>query len=78
MLEKILKFLWVIQIVNNLERQKRGLKLLGCKAKFAIRINPYNPLSYFVFLIETIRCLFLYGFINTWEDMKRLKIFKWY
>lgn len=48
---KILKFLKIIQEVDNEERHNKGLKRLGKGCFTARRLNIFNPLSYVVLLV---------------------------
>ena len=52
--EKIQKFLLalkIVQVVDNKERNRKGLKRLGKGYFKAYRLNPYNPLSYLLILV---------------------------
>jgi len=75
-MKDILKFLKIVQVVSNEERNKNGLKRLGKGYFNAYRLNPYNPLSYIVFLFSIPITILLYGFIGLFE--KFINPFKWY
>ncbi len=73
-----LKALQIIQIVSNEERHKKGLKKLGRGYLEAIRINPYNPLSYIFVIIIFIGGILTYGFLGFCDQMgKNKNPFKW-
>ena len=71
MMRDILKFLWIIQEVNNKDRK------LGKGFSTARRINPYNPLSYIALPIIIIVGLILFGIIGFWDQIDRSNPFKW-
>jgi len=58
---KLLQFLKIVQIVNNHDRSKQGLKILGRGHSKAHRLNPYNPLSYLTVIITIIVGTILFG-----------------
>ena len=75
MIKKILKNLFILQVVSNTERRKKGLKTLGNGFSDSIRLNPYNPLSYIIFLILVIWAIVMYGLVGLYKDLKNP--FKW-
>jgi len=76
-LQKILLFLRVVEIVSNDERKKNGLKRLGKGFREALRLNPYNPLSYIVFILMIVVGLFMYGLVGLFEKVAVNNPFKW-
>jgi len=77
MFSKILKYLFILQIISNKERQNQGLKKLGRGYYEAYRINPYNPLSYIVLIIILIGGVLAFGFIGIWKEIATRNPFKW-
>jgi hypothetical protein len=63
-ISKILKHLYVLQIVSNEERVKQGLPRLGRGYFDAYRFNPYNPLSYIIVIIYLIVGVVMFGFVG--------------
>ena len=41
------------------------------------RINPYNPLSYFVIIFGLILALILFGALGMWREVDIRNPFKW-
>ena len=76
MIEKILKYLKVLQIVSNDERHEKGLKRLGRGYSEAHRINRYNPLSYIIIIIAAVIVIILFGFVGLFEQII-INPFKW-
>lgn len=76
-MKKILKFLKVTQYVSNEERQKQGLKKLGRGFFTAHRMNPWNPLSYFIIIIVILVGIILFGIIGFWKHVDIENPFKW-
>lgn len=74
-MKDILKSLKIVQVVSNEERHKNGLKRLGKGYFNAYRFNPYNPLSYIVFIISIPILILLYGILGLFE--KIYNPFKW-
>lgn len=74
---EILKFLLIIQEVSNEERRKNGLKRLGKGYFTALRFNPYNPLSYILYLVIIFVGMLFYGIIGFWERIDHYNPFKW-
>ena len=75
MIDKILIKLFILQIVSNEQRRKDGLKYLGKGCFNAYRLNPYNPLSYIVFVIYTIIGILMFGFVGILDRFENP--FKW-
>lgn len=76
-MRKILKNLYILQIVSNKDREKQGLKRLGHGHNESFRFNPYNPLSYIVFITVLIFGIFILGPVGTWKEFKSIRPFKW-
>lgn len=74
-MEKILLALKIIQEVDNKERRKQGLKYLGRGFSTAVRVNPYNPLSYILIITAIPILIIVYGVREVFSDSKN--IFKW-
>lgn len=80
-MKKLLIKLYIVQVVSNEERHKKGLKKLGRGFFNAHRLNPFNPLSYVLValviptLIPTL--ILLYGFVGMWEQTDIRNPFKW-
>lgn len=74
-MKDILKSLKIVQVVSNEERNKNGLKRLGKGYFNAYRLNPYNPLSYVVFIVSIPIIFLLYGIVGLFE--KVTNPFKW-
>jgi len=56
-----------VQIANNEERHKRGLKRIGQGYSKAYRLNLLNPLSYIFCGIAIPILLLMYGFIEIFD-----------
>ena len=69
MLQKLLIRLKIVQIVDNEERNKNGLKRLGRGYFEAYRLNPYNPLSYIIVLFSIPILILMYGFVGVFEKI---------
>lgn len=63
-MRKLLKILQVIQIISNRDRKKQGVKPLGRGYDEALRLNPYNPLSYIIIPIVLILAILVFGFVG--------------
>jgi hypothetical protein len=74
-MRKILVALKVLQIVDNEERNKQGLKRLGKGYFKAYRLNPLNPLSYIIIIISIPVLLLMYGFVGVFK--KAENPFRW-
>lgn len=74
---KILKYLLIIQEVDNEERNNQGLKRLGRGFFKAYRFNPYNPLSYIALIIILIVGILMFGFVGFWKETTTLNPFRW-
>lgn len=77
MFRKALKYLLILQVVDNKERKKQGLKLLGRGYLKAYRLNPYNPLSYVTLIIILIVGILMFGFYGFWKQTTTLNPFRW-
>lgn len=77
MMKSFLKFLFVMQEVDNQLRKKNGLKPLGKGFFKAYRLNPYNPLSYVTVVIVAAIGILLFGLIGIWKETGRHNPFKW-
>ena len=76
-MRKLLKKLKIIQTVSNEERKKQGLKHLGRGYFEAVRLNPYNPLSYLTIIIVLVVGIFLFGVYGFWKEVDIANPFKW-
>ena len=72
-MRKLLKQLNVIQEVSNEGRSPR----LGRGYFTAHRLNPFNPLSYIVFIIGFCFGILLFGIIGIWQEVDNKNPFKW-
>jgi hypothetical protein len=78
LIEKILKFLWILQEKENVDGK------LGNGSSYVIRLNPYNPLSYITPIILGVVFIFWWLFLIldfiTIEIIKNgiTKLFKWH
>jgi hypothetical protein len=70
-MRKFLKYIYVLQEVPNKNKK------LGNGYSKAIRINPYNPLSYVTVIIATIIGILLFGFVGFWKEVDLRNPFKW-
>ena len=70
---KILKFLFIVQEISNRNR----LKKLGRGFSTAIRLNPFNPLSYIVLISIPFVGILLFGFVGVWKEISFNNPFKW-
>jgi hypothetical protein len=61
LIREILLFFKIVQIEDNTQRVKNGLKRLGGGFKNAYRLNPFNPVSYFlipfIYLFISGKCI---------------------
>ena len=69
---KILKYLFILQEVSNKDRKVK----LGRGFSTAIRMNPYNPLSYVVVCFNIIVGILMFGFVGFWNEIIK-NPFKW-
>ena len=76
-MKQLLIKLYIIQVVSNEERHEKGLKRLGKGYFNAYRLNPFNPLSYIVFVLVILTLIPLYGFVGMWEQTDIRNPFKW-
>lgn len=74
---KLLRFLKIVQTVNNHDRSKQGLKKLGRGYSKSHRLNPYNPLSYLTVIITIIVGTILFGITGFWKEVDHRNPFKW-
>jgi hypothetical protein len=70
-MRKFLKYIYVLQEVPNKNKK------LGKGYSTAIRINPYNPLSYVTVIIAVIIGILLFGFVGFWKEVDLTNPFKW-
>jgi len=77
MFRKALKYLLIVQEVDNEERNKQGLKRLGRGYFKAYRFNPYNPLSYVALIIILIVGILMFGVYGFWKETTTLNPFRW-
>jgi hypothetical protein len=76
-MKQLLIKLYIVQVVSNVERHKKGLKKLGRGFFNAHRLNPFNPLSYVVVALVIPTLILLYGFVGMWEQTDIRNPFKW-
>ena len=70
-MQELLILLKIIQVVSNEQRHKDGLKRLGKGYFKAYRLNPYHPISYFVWLLYIPIYILIHGvagFIDAYEN----------
>ena len=72
-MKKILKFLLIIQTVDNRNRNPK----LGRGFLQAYRFNPFNPLSYAALIIILIVGILMFGFVGLWKEIDLQNPFKW-
>ena len=77
-IEKILRFIYVVQVQSNKERVRKGLRHLGRGYSEAKRLNPYNPLSYLTLLIILIVCLIMFGVVGFKKELDITNPFNWH
>ena len=77
MFRKALKYLLIVQEVDNEERNKQGLNRLGRSYSKAYRFNPYNPLSYVALIIILIVGILMFGLYGFWKETTTLNPFRW-
>jgi len=70
-MRKFLKFIYVLQEVPNKDRK------LGRGFLTAIRLNPYNPLSYLTIVISFVIGILMFGFVGFWKEVDLRNPFKW-
>lgn len=75
-MKKIALTLKILQEVSNTQRDKEGLPRLGKGYNNAMRLNPYNPISYIFYIFLVIgqtTCLFF----ETLYETLSYNPFKW-
>jgi hypothetical protein len=77
MFRKALKYLLIVQEVDNEQRNKQGLKRLGRGYFKAYRFNPYNPLSYIALIIILFVGILMFGLYGFWKETTTLNPFRW-
>ena len=70
-MRKFLKCIYVLQEIPNKDKK------LGKGYSTAIRLNPYNPLSYFAIIIAFVIGILAFGFIGFWKEVELINPFKW-
>lgn len=70
---ELLKTLFVIQEVSNKDRAKK----LGRGYSTAVRLNPFNPLSYIAFISAILIGMLLFGIYGFWKEVDHMNPFKW-
>lgn len=70
-MKKFLKYVYVLQEVPNKDKK------LGRGYSTAIRLNPYNPLSYMTIIIASIIGILMYGFVGFWKEVDLRNPLKW-
>lgn len=71
-MRELLKKLYIIQEVDNKDRK------LGRGFSTAIRLNPYNPLTYIAVVLIAVVGILMFGFVGFWKETDRRNPFKWY
>ena len=74
-MKKLLKFILVLQEVDN--RKRENEKRLGRGFMYARRFNPYNPLTYVVFVFAFLIGIIMFGVVGVWKEIDRSNPFKW-
>lgn len=70
-MKKFLKCIYVLQEIPNKDKK------LGKGYSTAIRLNPYNPLSYFAIIIAFVIGILMFGFVGFWKEFDLMNPFKW-
>lgn len=70
-MRKLLKTLKIIQEVNNKNKK------LGRGFSTAIRLNPYNPLSYITIILVVVFGIIAFGLYGFWKEVDTRNPFKW-
>ena len=70
-MKKFLKYILVLQEIPNKDQK------LGRGYTKAIRLNPYNPLSYLSIIISFIIGILMFGFVGFWKEVDLRNPFKW-
>jgi len=70
-MQKFLKCIYVLQEIPNKDRK------LGKGYSTAIRLNPYNPLSYLTIIIAVIVGILMFGFVGFWKEIDFRNPLKW-
>lgn len=71
---KILKILHIVQEISNKDREH----LLGNGYATAIRINPFNPLSYVTLILMFIIGIIMFGVVGLRKEINYENPFKWH
>lgn len=74
--KNIIRFLKLIKVHQEVSNKGRNPKL-GKGYSTAIRLNPYNPLSYITLIIIIVIGIILFGFTGFWKEMDNINPFKW-
>ena len=74
-MKKILLFFKIVQIIDNEQRRKSGLNRIGKGYFKAYRLNPYNPICYFIIILAIPICIFLFGIVGVYGKIENP--FKW-
>lgn len=72
-MRKLLKKLNIVQEVSNKNRSIA----LGRGHSIARRLNPYNPLSYIVFICGFLLAIIMYGVVGFKNEVDLSNPFKW-
>lgn len=72
MIRNVFKYLWIIQEVKNSKTKKRGRGY-----STAVRMNPYNPLSYVSLVIIILVGIIMFGVVGFWKEIDNRNPFKW-
>lgn len=70
-MKNFLKYIYVLQEIPNKDKK------LGKGYSTAIRLNPYNPLSYFAIIIAFVLAILMFGFVGFWKEFDLMNPFKW-
>jgi len=71
-MRNFLKKIYVLQEVRNPK------KIKGRGFDTAIRLNPYNPLSYITIVLSIVIGILMFGFIGFWKEADLINPFKWH
>lgn len=74
--KNIINFLKLIKVIQEVSNKDRKPKL-GRGYSTAIRLNPWNPLSYITLILIFIIGIILFGIIGIWKEMDDTNPFKW-
>jgi hypothetical protein len=76
-IKKALLKLYIVQEISNTERIKNRQTQLGRGYTKAIRVNPYNPLSYIFITAALFVALIMFGVVGICKEVDLRNPFKW-